>query len=53
MLTAFTMKKVSIALTLRILLLSSAMLMTITKNIIAQQAEDTNYTMTEEEIKTK
>jgi hypothetical protein len=32
------------------------MLATITKNIIAQQAEDTDYTMTveeEEEIKTK
>jgi cytochrome c556 len=47
------MKKVSIALTLGILLLSSAMLVTMPKNIIAQQAEDTDYTVTEEEIKAK
>ena len=47
------MKNVSIALTLGILLISSAMLVTIPKNIFAQQADDTDSTMTQEEIKTK
>jgi predicted DNA-binding protein (UPF0278 family) len=48
------MKKMSTALTLGILLISSAMLVSIPKNVIAQQEEDVvDYTMTEEEIKTK
>ena len=48
------MKNISIALTLGIILLSSAMLVTIPRNAIAQQqADDTDYTLTEEEIKTK
>ena len=48
------MKNISIALTLGILLISSALLVSIPKNVIAQQAEDPmDYTMTEEEIKTK
>jgi hypothetical protein len=44
------MKNISIALTLGILLISSALLVTIPKNIVAQQAEET---MTEEQIKAK
>ena len=48
------MKNISIALTLGILLISSALFVSIPKNVIAQQAEDPmDYTMTEEEIKTK
>jgi hypothetical protein len=48
------MKNESIALTLGILLISSALLVSIPTNVIAQQAEDPmDYTMTEEEIKTK
>jgi hypothetical protein len=47
------MKNISIALTLGILLISSALIVTIPKNIVAQQEEDTDYTMTEEEIQTK
>ncbi|HJT85033.1 MAG TPA: hypothetical protein VJ697_11165 [Nitrososphaeraceae archaeon] len=48
------MKNISLALTLGIILLSSAMLVTIPRNAIAQQqADDTDYTLTEEEIKTK
>ena len=48
------MKNITFALTLGILLISSALLVSIPKNVIAQQAEDTvDYTMTEEEIKTK
>ena len=48
------MKNISIALTLGILLISSALLVSIPKNVIAQQAEDPmDYTMTEEEIKDK
>ena len=45
-----TMKNISVALTLGILLISSALLVTIPKNIVAQQAEET---MTEEQIKAK
>jgi hypothetical protein len=44
------MKNTSIAITLGILLISSALLVTIPKNIVAQQAEET---MTEEQIKAK
>jgi hypothetical protein len=44
------MKNISIAITLGILLISSALLVTIPKNIVAQQAEET---MTEEQIKAK
>ena len=47
------MKKMSTALTLGILLISSAMLVSIPKNVIAQQEDVVDYTMTEEEIKTK
>ncbi|MGZ5500467.1 MAG: hypothetical protein ACXWEW_04890 [Nitrososphaeraceae archaeon] len=47
------MKNKSIALTLGILLISSAILVSISKNVIAQQVEDADYTLTEEEIKTK
>jgi hypothetical protein len=47
------MKNVSIALTLGILLISSALLVTIPKNIVAQQEEDVDYTMTKEEIQAK
>jgi len=47
------MKNKSIALTLGILLISSAILVSIPKNVIAQQQEDADYTLTEEEIKTK
>ena len=48
------MKNISLALTLGIILLSSAMLVTIPRNAIAQQqTDDTDYTLTEEEIKTK
>ena len=48
------MKTISIALTLGILLISSALLVSIPKNVIAQQTEyPMDYTMTEEEIKTK
>ena len=44
------MKNISIALTLGILLISSALLVSIPKNVIAQQAEDPmDYTMTEGE----
>ena len=46
------MKNISIALTLGILLISSALLVTIPRNVIAQQ-EDVDITLTEEEIKTK
>ena len=47
------MKNISIALTLGILLISSALLVTIPKNIVAQQEEDVDYTMTKEEIQAK
>ena len=48
------MKNISIAVTLGILLISSALLVSIPRNVFAQQAEDAvDYTMTEEEIKTK
>ncbi len=48
------MKNMSIALTLGILLISSAVLVTIPKNIAAQPEEaDVDYTMTKEEIQAK
>ena len=47
------MKNISLALTLGILLISSAILVSIPRNIFAQQEEDTDYTMTEEQIKAK
>ena len=48
------MKNISLALTLGILLISSAMLVSIPKNVIAQQGEETvDYTMTKEEIQAK
>ena len=48
------MKNISIALTLGILLISSAVLVTIPKNIAAQPEEaDVDYTMTKEEIQAK
>jgi hypothetical protein len=48
------MKNISIALTLGILLLSSALLVSIPRNVIAQQEEaEVDYTMTKEEIQTK
>ena len=49
-----TMKKISIALTLGIILLSSALIVYIPRNINAQQQEEgIDYIITEEEIKTK
>ena len=48
------MKNITIALTLGILLLSSALLVSIPRNVIAQQEEaEVDYTMTKEEIQTK
>ena len=47
------MKNISLALTLGILLISSAVLVSIPKDIIAQQEEDVDYTMTKEEIQAK
>ena len=47
------MKNVSLALTLGILLISSAIIISIPRNIFAQQEEDTDYTMTEDQIKAK
>ena len=47
------MKNVSIALTLVILLISAAILVSIPRNIVAQQEEDVDYTMTKEQIQAK
>ncbi|HET9805640.1 MAG TPA: hypothetical protein VFP49_01900 [Nitrososphaeraceae archaeon] len=47
------MKKVSLALTLGILLISSVIIISIPRNIFAQQDEDTDYTITEDQIKAK
>ena len=48
------MKNVSLALTLGLLLISSAILVSIPRNIFAQQQdEDTDYTMTEDQIRAK
>ena len=48
------MKNIQVALTLGIILLSSTMLVTIPKNIVAQQEEaEVDYTMTKEEIQAK
>ena len=49
-----TMKNISVALTLGILLISSAILVSIPKNVVAQQGtEDVDYTLTEEQIQAK
>ena len=47
------MKNISFVPILGILLISSAILVSIPKNVIAQQQEDADYTLTEEEITTK
>ena len=47
------MKNISFVLTLGILLISSAIIVSIPKNVIAQQEDEVDYTLTEEEIKTK
>ena len=48
------MKNISFVLILGILLISSAIIVSIPKNAIAQQAEDeVDYTLTEEQIQTK
>ena len=47
------MKNILIAITLGILLITSALLVSIPKNAIAQQEDVIDYTMTEEEIETK
>ena len=47
------MKNISFVPILGILLISSAILVSIPENVIAQQQEDADYTLTEEEIKTK
>jgi predicted DNA-binding protein (UPF0278 family) len=48
------MKNVSLAITLGILLISSALLVSLPKNVIAQQEEaEVDYTMTKEEIQAK
>jgi hypothetical protein len=48
------MKNISVALTLGILLISSAILVSIPKNVVAQQGtEDVDYTLTEEQIQAK
>ena len=47
------MKNISFVPILGILLISSTILVSIPKNVIAQQQEDADYTLTEEEIKTK
>jgi hypothetical protein len=47
------MKNISLALTLGILLISSAVLVSIPRNVIAQEEESVDYTMTKEEIQAK
>jgi hypothetical protein len=47
------MKNKSIALTLGILLIGSAILVSIPKTVIAQQEDEVDYTITEEQIKAK
>src|SRR5918995_1896432 len=48
------MRNITVALTLGILLLSSALLVSLPKNVIAQQEEtEVDYTMTKEEIQAK
>ena len=47
------MKNKSIALTLGILLISSAIFVSIPRNVIAQQDDQVDYTVTEEQIKAK
>ena len=47
------MKNLTVVITLGILLLSSALLVSIPNNIVAQEETAEDYTMTTEEIKTK
>ena len=47
------MKNKLIALTLGILLISSAIFVSIPRNVIAQQEDEVDYTITEEQIKAK
>ena len=48
------MKNITVALTLGVLLISSALLVSLPKNVIAQQEEaEVDYTMTKEEIQAK
>ena len=47
------MKNITVALTLGILLISSALLVSIPRNVIAQQEDEVDYTITEEQIQAK
>jgi hypothetical protein len=47
------MKNISFALILGILLISSAIIVSIPKNVIAQQEDEVDYTLTEEQIQAK
>ena len=47
------MKNISIVLILGILLISSAIIVSIPKNVIAQQEDEVDYTLTEEQIQAK
>ena len=47
------MKNISFVLTLGILLISSAIIVSIPKNVIAQQEDEVDYTLTEEQIQAK
>ena len=47
------MKNISFVLILGILLISSAIIVSIPKNAIAQQEDEVDYTLTEEQIQTK
>ena len=47
------MKNISFVLILMILLISSALIVSIHKNVIAQQEDEVDYTLTEEQIQAK
>ena len=47
------MKNISYVLILGILLISSAIIVSIPKNVIAQQEDEVDYTLTEEQIQAK
>ena len=47
------MKNISFVLILGILLISSAIIVSIPKNALAQQEDEVDYTLTEEQIQTK
>jgi hypothetical protein len=47
------MKNISFVLILGILLISSAIIVSIPKNVIAQQEDEVDYTLTEEQIQAK